>query len=73
MGNQFILFSECFLILPVFFDDRAIVMYVFYGFILFIVVLFLFGLILGVCGYSSSKEPSDRSSIGNCGGIFLMA
>ncbi|XP_041476837.1 prominin-1-like isoform X2 [Lytechinus variegatus] len=52
---------------------RAIVMYVFYGFILFIVVLFLLGLLIGVFSYDRNASPTDRGSCSNCGGLFLMA
>nr|XP_054765727.1 prominin-1-like [Lytechinus pictus] len=52
---------------------RAIVMYVFYGFILFIVVLFLLGLLIGIFSYDRNASPTDRGSCSNCGGLFLMA
>ena len=52
--------------------DRYIVSIVICSLTLFVIVVLVFGLILGSCGFKKDKDPQDRSAMSNCGGIILM-
>ena len=52
--------------------DRYIVSIVICSLTLFVIVVLIVGLILGACGFKKDKDPQDRSTVSNCGGITLM-